>query len=199
MSTRPTLSTLIVGASALIMMAAPDAFAFDNLSVIGDAPTASCAQAASVAAEKGTASRDDLMLCNGAIHEARNEPQSSQAAAVLNRGVLHLARAEYVAAVADFTAALRIQGDLSQAFVDRGLAYAAQHQFDQAVADFTKALDLKPALPAKIYFDRAMANEDKGDARSAYLDYLKAAQLDPAWDGPKAELKRFTVIHAGMS
>jgi hypothetical protein len=39
-----------------------------------------------------------------------------------------------------------------------------------------------------------MAREDAGDLVGAYLDYRQASQLDPAWDRPKKELARFTVV-----
>jgi hypothetical protein len=32
-----------------------------------------------------------------------------------------------------------------------------------------------------------------GDNKSAYLDFLKAAKLDPTWAAPKSELTRFSV------
>jgi tetratricopeptide (TPR) repeat protein len=190
---------MVIGAAVAIFAVAPRALAQDSVSVLGNTPAADCAQAAAIATAKGTASRSDLLICNQAIAWALREPPSSRAAAVLNRGVLHLARAEFDAAVADFNAALKIQGDLSEAVNDRGLAHMARRHLTDAVADFSTALDLKPAQPAKIYFNRAMAKEDLGDVKGAYFDYRKAAELDPAWETPKDQLKRFTVTHAGMS
>jgi hypothetical protein len=32
-----------------------------------------------------------------------------------------------------------------------------------------------------------------GDLKAAWLDYTKAAELDPDWDAPRTELTRFTV------
>lgn len=41
--------------------------------------------------------------------------------------------------------------------------------------------------------DQARTYVNRGDVKAAYLDYSKAAELDPDWDAPKTELARFTV------
>ena len=48
-------------------------------------------------------------------------------------------------------------------------------------------------MPTGSCFNRAMAYEDNGDLKNAYLDYLEAAELNPAWDQPARQLTRFNV------
>jgi tetratricopeptide (TPR) repeat protein len=122
------------------------------------------------------------------------------AAALTNRGVLHLARAEYAATIADSSAALQVDGRIAEALVNRGVALMLQGRLNDAVADLSKGLELAPSHAERAYFNRAMAREDMGNVKGAYLDYREAARLDPSWDRPKKELARFTVVqHAPTS
>jgi hypothetical protein len=44
-----------------------------------------------------------------------------------------------------------------------------------------------------------MAYEDQGDLKHAYIDYRKAAELNPSWDQPARQLARFNVDRAPAS
>ena len=102
--------------------------------------------------------------------------------------------AEYAATIVDSTAALRVDGKAAEALVNRGVALMLQGRPSYAVVDISKGLALAPSHAERAYFNRAMAREDMGDLRGAYLDYREAAKMDPSWDRPKKELARFTVV-----
>jgi len=170
-------------------------YAQESVSVLGTSPAATCSDQAALATRNGRASSSGLDACDQAIKHAVLTA-SELAATYVNRGVLHLTLANYPAAIADNDAALRIQGNLADAFVNRGAALAAEKRYADAVGDFDHAIALTPQHPERVFYNRALAREDLGDVKGAYLDYLKASQLDPSWSLPKTELARFTVVRA---
>lgn len=168
-----------------------------SMSVLGTNAAGHCSEAAATAARGGRASVEAIESCDEAIkHVALSSEEL--AASYVNRGVLHLALSNYAAAVADDDAALQIQANLPDALVNRGAALAGQKRFADAIKDFDHALALSPRFPQRVYYNRGLAREDLGDLKGAYLDYLKASQLDPSWDRPKSELARFTVSKAAQ-
>jgi Flp pilus assembly protein TadD len=92
-----------------------------------------------------------------------------------------------------------VNANIPQAHINRGIALNAEKRNREAGQAFTDALALNPAHAEIVYFDRAMAREDSGDMKGAYLDYRKAAQLAPTWDTPKQQLARFNVAHSPNS
>jgi len=158
-------------------------------------PTQQCSRYAEWAGANGIVPIWSLKTCGQAIERARGT-RDELAAAYINRSVIHLARLEYDAALADSDAAIRIKSSLPQAHINRGIALSAEKRNKEAGQAFTDALALDPSHPEIVYFDRALAREDDGDAKGAYLDYRKAAQLAPTWDTPKQQLARFTVARA---
>lgn len=189
----------VLVATAGLAMAANAAWAdAGSVSILGSNAVKICSDQARVAAEGGRVSREGLEACDEAIkHVALSE--SEVAASYVNRGVVHLATGNAAAAVSDDNAALQLQPNLTDALVNRGAAFAAQKRFADAIGDFDRALTLSPSHPERIYYNRAMAHEDLGELKSAYLDYLKASQLAPDWVQPKTELARFTVARPGQS
>jgi len=187
-------AALAVGSLA----AGTSAQAQQSMSVLGGTSAATkCADQAAIATRGGRVSSRSIDVCNDAIkHEALNS--SELAATYVNRSVLHLTLGHVAAAIADDDSALRLQGNLADAFVNRGAAHAAAQRFADAVGDFDHALALKPRHSEWVYYNRGLAREDLGDLKGAYLDYLQASQLDPAWSLPKTELARFTVAKAAQ-
>ncbi len=115
------------------------------------------------------------------------------AVASVNRGVIEQAMSRFDDAMADFDRAVQLNPGLAEAYLNRGSLLDGEHKLDQAIADFTQALTLNPERPEQVYYNRAIAYEDRGDVRAAYFDYREASRLAPNWDKPKQELARFTV------
>jgi tetratricopeptide (TPR) repeat protein len=187
---------LALSIAAIALTAAGQASAQDARTVLGPTYLEDCARAASDHAAK--VGIDLVQTCSKAIAES-HATKGEQASAFLNRGVLRLARGEHEQAIADFDMALKIQPNLSVAYNDRGIAQSALRRFAKAEADFTQALALSPSHPEQVLFNRAMAYEDLGDLKRAYLDYRKAAELAPSWDKPAKELARFSVSRPPVS
>lgn len=150
------------------------------------------AQACSEAAVTGEVDPKFEELCTLALEtEALN--LRDRAGTLVNRGVFKLRRQEYNAALRDFEAALKRQPEMGEALVNRGAARIGLKAPESALADITRAIELGVSEPAKAHYNRALAYEKLGDLKSAWLDYTRAAELDPEWDAPRKELARFTV------
>jgi tetratricopeptide (TPR) repeat protein len=151
-----------------------------------------CAYAAAAALADNNATDADVAKCTKAAKLA--DFDSDRAAALSNRSLLNFERADYNAAIADSTAALKLDDRLVEALVNRGSSYLAMHRPGDAEANFSRALRLAPVHAEKIYFNRAMAREDMGDPNGAYADFVEASKLAPQWDQPKQQMSRFSIV-----
>jgi tetratricopeptide (TPR) repeat protein len=187
-------SRLAISAGALLLLAAAPAFAassWPSADLMASGMADSCANAGAASQDRGNASDADLAKCTMAIKYAYYD--RGRAEALNNRSVLHYVRGEYGAALADSTAALKLDDQMAEAIVNRGSIFLVEHRANDAVANFNRALQFHPAHPEKVYFNRAMAREDMGDLNGAYADYAEAARLDPLWDKPREEMGRFSI------
>lgn len=150
------------------------------------------AKACYMAAKFGDPAQHGVDDCTDAIMGA---PMSSHdlAGTYVNRGVVYMVHRLYRPAQMDFEAALKLDQGLGEAWVNHGAALIALHQYAAGVAEIDRGLPLGPDEPEKAYYNRALADEALNDVKQAYYDYLKASELKPSWDAPKAELARFTV------
>ncbi len=107
------------------------------------------------------------------------ELTQSQLAVVLNsRGVAYDIKGKPDSAIADFNAAIQINGDYGEAYINRGLAWVNKLDYDRAIADFTAATrDGKSAFLA--FNNRGNIYSEKGDYDQAIEDYSRAIRLRP--------------------
>jgi len=150
-----------------------------------------CAEQARLAAEGAAVASDAILNCNKALTDELLVP-ADLAATHVNRGVLYLENAPAYAE-RDFRSAIALVPVSGDAYVDLGASEIAQSRYDSAILDIDRGMRLAMKEPAKAYFDRALAEDDKGDETAAYLDFRTALQLRPGWPQAVAELARFTV------
>jgi tetratricopeptide (TPR) repeat protein len=153
----------------------------------------SLATACSTAAFDGDSSPTALQTCSRSINE-EVVPLHDRAATHVNRGILLMRNRNFSAALDDFQRAVELQPDLGEAYANRGSALVVEGRFQEAIADFDRALALGLQQPERTYFNRAVAREWVDDYKGAYLDYRKAAQLNPEWPTPREQMVRFTVV-----
>ena len=163
----------------------------------GKTPAIRCATAVEAASRSGTVTEAASRACQQALGWAQFVPDEL-GPVLSNNGVLHLIRGDFQAAIADFNAALRAGAEASSILNDRGLAEAGLHNYQAAVDSYGQALAKAVGNQERIYFNRAMAEEDLGNLKAAYLDYRKAAELAPNWGKAAAALSRFQVSHPAM-
>lgn len=125
---------------------------------------------------KGLAS---IEACTQVI-EAGTYGANDLAVAYLNRGLENFARRDYDQAVADYSAAIALDGRNADLYNNRGNAYHAKRDFPRALRDFGKAIALNPAH-ALAYNNRGIVYGDMGDFERAVQDYDQAIAIHPAY------------------
>lgn len=134
---------------------------------------------------------DAIDNCTGALMSGLSV--RDRAATLVNRGIIHMNRANYDRALSDFDQAIALQPNLAEGHINRGAALLAQDNYAGAITSINRGLELTPADPARAYYNRGVANEELGQLRAAYEDYRRAADLAPTWAPPRTELARFRV------
>ena len=83
----------------------------------------------------------------------------------------------YDQAIADYSAALRIDPKLTSAMVNRGWAYTLKNDFETAKADFDAALKIDPEMRGA-YTGRGTSYREQGDHDQAIADFTEAIRRD---------------------
>ncbi|HLU10262.1 MAG TPA: TIR domain-containing protein [Oceanobacillus sp.] len=123
----------------------------------------------------------DLAAVRQRLREAEQNDTPTSADEYLQRGKTRLEAGDHDGAIADATAAIRLNPQLVDAYVQRGLARLARRQWDYAIASFSEAIRIQPQAAAA-YAHRGQAREGKGDYRGALADYHKALEYGGAND-----------------
>ena len=185
------MKTILLAGSAIAFMssAASSAPVGAGVITVGGSSAESCYHAA----QARDASAPALAECNTAINQDVI-PFTDLVASYVNRGILMLVQANYKAAEADFNQAASMQPGQPEVWLNKGISRYQQGDVKGARDLFTRAIELKTGYPALAYYGRALADEDAGDVRGAYDDLRRASQLDPSWNEPREQLKRFKVV-----
>jgi tetratricopeptide (TPR) repeat protein len=134
----------------------------------------------------------DIRRCDEALlHNTLT--QYEVVATHVNRGILRLRRGQVESAIADFDEAIRLDPEQPEAYLNKGTALLRRENPTEALQLYTVALERETARPAIAHYGRAIANEQLGNVREAYADYVRASELAPDWRDPRAELLRFRV------
>ncbi|GHU83501.1 hypothetical protein FACS189468_8640 [Spirochaetia bacterium] len=112
---------------------------------------------------------------------APNAAKLNDAAALRERGIEYGKTGEYDLAIADFTAALKINPKDAYAYCGRGLAYFIKGEYDLAITDLTQAIKLDPKFDGS-YALRGEAYRMKGQYDAAISDCSEAIRLNPDLD-----------------
>ncbi len=108
---------------------------------------------------------------------ARSQVQTNaQASEHYNRGVENQQQGNFDLAIEEYTEAIALDPQLSDAYVNRGIVYYRQGDFYQAIADFDQAIALDPEH-ADAYYIRGAAYYHKGDDARAFADLERALEL----------------------
>lgn len=144
------------------------------------------------AAQDRNTSRVAMDACDRAL---ALEPLDAhdRAGTFVNRGILRMALKNYEGALRDYDAALAINPNEAEAWLNKAIVGVETGKSQESVDLAGKAIALNTLKPAMAHYVRALAYEDSGNVRGAYADYRRAAQLDPRWAAPKAELARYQV------
>jgi len=183
----------MTGGSRLAALVAAGVMAFPAAAAVivsGGGEARRCYEAASAAKP----SRGGVRLCTRAL--TRLAPGSHEhVATIVNRGIVWMETGALAEAIADFDRAIALDPEEPEAWLNKG--FATLNLPDGAAAAkvmFDAALAKRSRRPELAYFGRALAEEDLGDLRAAYLDYRRASAIKPDWEAPLRELTRFQVV-----
>jgi tetratricopeptide (TPR) repeat protein len=95
-----------------------------------------------------------------------------------DRGVASFTSKDYDGAITNFTEAIRLNSDYTEAYFARSALYFAKEDWDRAMSDFSEVLRLDPNH-AGAYLGRGSTNYRKGNYARARADWEKALELDP--------------------
>jgi tetratricopeptide (TPR) repeat protein len=112
-----------------------------------------------------------------------------------NRGMFHQSQGRGDSAVADFTKALTLDPDFTQAYLNRGFALIQNGDPQAAIADLDLVLERQPENAAAFSL-RGTARLRNGDHSGAVEDYTRAVELDSANPAARADLG-FAYFFAG--
>jgi serine/threonine protein kinase len=119
--------------------------------------------------------------------EAGRSRGPDDANAHFQRGKAFSKQGEIDRAIAEFTAALRLDPGLAEAYNRRGNALLDRGEHIRAIADYSHAIGLDPNDPV-FYYNRGKAYDAGGDQVRAIADYTEAIGLDPQFT--KARIRR---------
>jgi tetratricopeptide (TPR) repeat protein len=105
-------------------------------------------------------------------------PDSQDAQAYYDRGVMCAKSGDLERAIRDFDQAIELNPDYGAAYHDRGNAYGALGDLEGAIRDHDKAIELAPDNP-QAYYSRGLDYANAGDPEQAIRDFTKAIELNP--------------------
>jgi len=95
-----------------------------------------------------------------------------------NLGIIALKQKQYDYAINNFSQAIALKPNLTNAYINRGISYLKTGDPEKAVQDFTQAVALNPTDP-EIYYNRALVYENLGEMEKALADYSRALAINP--------------------
>lgn len=123
---------------------------------------------------------DSTLRATGLNWENEREEQRQKDAAYFREmGYFSVAKGDLDQAIADFSEAVRLDPQMTNAFYMRGLCRNRKGDFDGAIADFSEAIRLNPKAYGA-YYSRGNAWFRKGDLDQAIADYGEVIRLNPS-------------------
>ena len=137
----------------------------------------------------GRALRDQGHPDQAIEHYTRSIDLKPAAETYQHRAIAHYDRSDYVAAIADFDEALKLQPRSAEALNNRAWTYYKAGDADRALQDANRAVQLD-GTKAYIWDTRGHIHEDLGRTPEAIRDYRKALTLDAGYTSSRDALRR---------
>src|SRR5689334_19375777 len=178
------LASVAIIASSLIPLSAAHAAVL----TVGGPLSYRCYQSALEGDNRGLA----IDACTRAI-EDEGLATPDLAGTYVNRGILLMNAARYVAADTDFDTALRLRPGLPDGWLNKGFLRLRQGNGRDALPLIQKGIDSGAGNQALALFARGVAHEQMGDFVPAYADLQRARELAPGWSLPREYLASYQV------
>src|SRR5436190_10087526 len=111
---------------------------------------------------------------------ALQKPLGNQQKALVytNRGHAYNSKRQFADAIADHTAAIRLNPQLSYAFAARGYAYVERGELEKGLVDLTESIRLDPNSDSA-YYNRGLLRNRRGEFSDALTDFHEAVRCSP--------------------
>lgn len=106
------------------------------------------------------------------------EIDENSAQAFVIKGGSYSEKKDYKQAIAEYTAAIKIDPSYFDAYESRAHAYWSLNDYDKAIADYTTAINIGSDDHSSFYY-RGLIYEGKKDYDHAIADFKKAIEIDP--------------------
>lgn len=139
--------------------------------------------------------RHDLQAiadCTAALDQAMTG--SDRAGTFVNRGILYMLAGQQDLALRDYNAAIALDPTQAEAWLNEAVTMVNSGKGSTAIDLADHSLRLRTQKPALAYYVRGLGHEEEGQSVAAYEDLRKAAALDPKWNEPTEQLKRYHVV-----
>ncbi len=96
----------------------------------------------------------------------------------ISRGLEYQYLGELDSAIQEFSKAIKLNPELSEAYIHRGVAYATTGKVENALSDFNQAIAINPESH-EAYFSRGNLYYDRGELDRAIADWTQAIDFSP--------------------
>ena len=114
-----------------------------------------------------------------AVIRSGQEPHEKLATAFDNRGVAYRLKGEYDHALQDYEQAIQLNPSNANAYNNRGIIYRIKGEYGRAIADYDEAIWLKKGDFPAAYYNRALANADRGEYELSLRDFDFVMRFNP--------------------
>lgn len=166
--------------AALIYLMSSVAVAQTSSLIGGSGFANECYQNSQRATQTLGVARQNLEPCDRAIDDAAL-PQNDLVASLVNRGIIHAALQDYVAAAKDYNRALELDDKVGEAYINRGNLWFLAQRFEDAIVDYDFALQFGVVNMHVAHLNRGMALEQLGQKDAAKASYQQALEIIPEW------------------
>ena len=123
---------------------------------------------------------DEALVDLNHLIKQQSTDTASKSQAYTARAEIFRDQNDIAAAVADFSAAIRLAPDGAQPYYERGQLYIAQAEYDKAFKDMTQVASIAPKFATTYYYLGVLNNEAKqyADAITNFNTYITATPDD---------------------
>lgn len=129
-------------------------------------------------------STQEAKIAQEIITEAAKEPQPTSqelnAEVHFSRGIARSAMGDYPGAIAQYTAAIKLNPSYHKIFYNRGLAYQQTGEPEKALADYAESLRIDPNY-LKPLINRAIIHYEKSDFGQSLTDCNQVITKNPSY------------------
>jgi tetratricopeptide (TPR) repeat protein len=130
-----------------------------------------------------------LQLANDALGDIAHGINRADHLLLADNCIVEHSAQDWKRAIADYTAAIKIDPDHARSYLLRLELYRGQGDYALAIGDVTQLIRLDPNDP-ELYRDRGLLWRNQGDPERAIADLAQALKLNPKFDGAAAILGR---------